>query len=300
MGNLFGNIFGKKSADSASDKAQPQEQLDGKISDETLSKIIEAIKAETETPCMKIVLKDGSPSFAGSKLGGLPYIPHDGNFPLDSQGKQMKLLAQIDCNDISLQGFPANGLLQFFVASNRLFGLNTAAPTEQTGFAVRYYETVDATVTEDEVKSKVIADEDAKPRFPLKGGAFAIELLPETDFISAGDFRFEQMLADKANALCPNCGIKSLFDLTEEQQRQISAAFSGSGSKISGFPHFAQDDPRCVADKNLQSFETLLLQLDSDDENIIWGDSGTGNFFIEPAMLAECDFSRVLYNWDCL
>ena len=291
--NLFGNIFGAKKTES---------QTSMPLSDETLEKIIEGIKSETSVPCMKLVLKDGTPSLTDSKLGGLPYIPHNENFPLDAQNRQLKLLAQINCQDIQgLQNFPSSGLLQFFVASNRLFGLNTASPTEQTGFAVKYYETVDETVTEDEIKAKIAVSEDsAKPKFPLNGGPFKLEFEAGTDFISASDFRFEKLLIEKADVFCPNCGIKSLFDLSDEQQQMLSKAFSGGGSKIAGYPRFSQDDPRGITDKNLQSFDTLLLQLESDGENIDYGDFGAANFFIEQASLAARSFSKVLYNWDCM
>ena len=290
MKNLFGNIFGTKTEK----QAEP-------LSDETLEKIISEIKAETSVPCMKLVLKDGTPSLTASKLGGLPYIPHDGALPLDAQNNQLKLLAQINCSDLSgLQGFPERGLLQFFIATNRLYGLSTASPTEQTGFALRYYETIDETVTEDEVKAKTaVPDDSVKIRTPLVNEPLSIEFEADTDFISTGDFRFEKLLVQKAEALCPNCGVKSLFDLTEEQQQKLAAEFQGKGSKIFGFPHFAQDDPRGIADKGLEGFDTLLLQLDSDSENIDWGDSGTGCFFIEQSALAARNFSKVLYNWDC-
>ena len=36
-----------------------------------------------------------------------------------------------------------------------------------------------------------------------------------------------------------------------------------------------------------------------DDAEIMWGDSGVANFFIQEKDLAAEDFSDVLYNWDC-
>ena len=42
----------------------------------------------------------------------------------------------------------------------------------------------------------------------------------------------------------------------------------------------------------------LLFQLDT-VEDIMWGDSGVGNFFIREEDLKNRDFTRVLYNWDC-
>ncbi|MFR6587725.1 MAG: DUF1963 domain-containing protein [Ruminococcus sp.] len=37
----------------------------------------------------------------------------------------------------------------------------------------------------------------------------------------------------------------------------------------------------------------------SDSHEIMWGDSGICNFFIHSEALRNCDFSEVLYNWDC-
>ena len=50
--------------------------------------------------------------------------------------------------------------------------------------------------------------------------------------------------------------------------------------------------------KKNRDYDTLLLQIDSDDY-ILWGDCGIGNFFIPKKSLIEKDFSNVLYNWDC-
>ncbi|MCA0296331.1 MAG: DUF1963 domain-containing protein [Actinobacteria bacterium] len=55
-------------------------------------------------------------------------------------------------------------------------------------------------------------------------------------------------------------------------------------------------------DQSLQG-HTALLQLDSslDDPSgeIMWGDMGVACFLIEPERLSRCDFSNVLYTWDC-
>ena len=48
----------------------------------------------------------------------------------------------------------------------------------------------------------------------------------------------------------------------------------------------------------------MLLQIDSDEDDdrsfeIIWGDCGVANFFINSEALLKKDFSKVIYNWDC-
>ena len=64
-----------------------------------------------------------------------------------------------------------------------------------------------------------------------------------------------------------------------------------------GYSYFTQEDPRY--DKRYNDYDTLLFQLDSEGEYILWGDCGIGNFFINKKTLIEKDFSKVLYNWDC-
>ena len=72
-----------------------------------------------------------------------------------------------------------------------------------------------------------------------------------------------------------------------------------SNHQIGGYPYFTQDDPR----EENSPYDFLLFQLDSDyaDEKdiVMWGDAGTGNFFISSEKLKNLDFSDVLYNWDC-
>ena len=66
-----------------------------------------------------------------------------------------------------------------------------------------------------------------------------------------------------------------------------------------GYPYFTQDDPR----PEDSPYDTLLFQMDSEMSDgidyIMWGDMGVGNFFIDLEDLKNCDFSRVLYTWDC-
>ena len=64
-----------------------------------------------------------------------------------------------------------------------------------------------------------------------------------------------------------------------------------------GYPYFTQEDPRY--NKKFAEYDTLLLQIDSEGEYVMWGDAGVGNFFIRRQDLVDKNFSDVLYNWDC-
>lgn len=84
--------------------------------------------------------------------------------------------------------------------------------------------------------------------------------------------------------------------LTDEQKTDMDYILDGIGHKIGGYAYFTQSDPRDYNDN--QKDEILLLQIDTDEE-IMFGDSGVGNLFINPNSLKEKDFSQVWFNWDC-
>ena len=59
---------------------------------------------------------------------------------------------------------------------------------------------------------------------------------------------------------------------------------------------FTQFEPR--DEEQLKEYDTLLFQIDSGGEIMI-GDCGVMNFFINREKLKNRDFSDVFYNWDC-
>ncbi|MBP3760655.1 MAG: DUF1963 domain-containing protein [Ruminococcus sp.] len=223
--------------------------------------------------CVKIKLTDTKPSIFESKAGGIGYIPHDGDFPTDKNGEQLRLLAQIDCSEVDLEEFPEKGLLQFWVINDDTAGL-ADGQTVQDGFRVIYYPEIDKSVTEEEIKGKFVKnqyDDDEYNGFPVFGEY---------------GMTFTKMVNNSTND-------KGDYDKYYDEY---------IGHKIGGYPYFTQFDPReCY--EELQKYDFLLFQLDSDygenDDRVMWGDSGIGNFFIKTENLKNCDFSDVLYNWDC-
>ena len=64
--------------------------------------------------------------------------------------------------------------------------------------------------------------------------------------------------------------------------------------KMGGYPYFIGEDIR-KNDLSRQTYDTLLLQIISDDElDIMWGDCGVLKFFINREKLEKLDFSDVL------
>lgn len=231
---------------------------------------------------MEITLTDTKPSIFESKIGGMGYIPHDGNFPTNSKGNQLRLLAQIDCSEIQLDEFPKKGLLQFWLAGDDLYGCEFKNPTKQDGFRIIYYPEIDKTVTEDEIKSKFVHNETDDDHFytPVRAEC-GMSFKPSEDRYIDYD-AIEEDYDEDADE-----------DEIAEDERWTENYYS----KIGGYPTFTQYEPR--NEEQQKKYDFLLLQLDSEWEAILWGDLGIGNFFISSEKLKKCDFSDVLYNWDC-
>lgn len=121
--------------------------------------------------------------------------------------------------------------------------------------------------------------------------------------ISLNDYRFDIIYKEKYLKYFPDYDFLDILEISEDLYDEIFQNFSGFGHKLHGYPGFTQSDPR----ENLEDvnyFDTLLFQMDSEfggDDNIeiMWGDSGICNFFINHNDLKNLNFSNVLYNWDC-
>ena len=225
-------------------------------------------------PCMKITLTDTKPSIFESKIGGLGYIPHDKDFPTDKDGNQLRLLAQIECDKIQLDGFMKTGLLQFWILNDDMWGFEWANQTNQDGFRVIYYPEIDKTVTKEEIESKFIKNKyDYEEYFPV---------------LRECGMNFEKSKDEE-------------FDYNTDDEEIWEEYDSLSGHKVGGYPYFTQIGRH--EEKRLEYYDFLLFQLNTDyigEEDVVrWGDAGVGNFFINSEKLKNRDFSDVFYNWDC-
>ncbi len=307
----FFDKFKKKKDDLTSElESYKAQQPQPPISDEKNQKLcaneaFRLVKKETEVSCVTMELAETKPSIFDSKIGGNGYIPHDGDFPEDSKGNQLRLLAQINCTDVSLEDFPKQGLLQFWILNNDLFGLNFDDGAKQDTFRVIYHKDIDKSVTEEEILSKIKDNEfeaDDEGYMPVEG-EYGLTFKADTDYMSDNDCHFDKLFCKMYNRVNPPEPIDSLndldfdFDELEFYEESMDKSFN---HKIGGYPGFTQWDPRNENDDN---YNFLLFQLDSDFNNgnyeILWGDAGIGNFFINREKLKQLDFSDVLYNWDC-
>lgn len=263
----------------------------------TLPKELEIYRDQIEStvkPAVKISTSKVKSDIYQSKFAGNPYMPKTKDYPRDANDRPMKLLAQLNFEEIPpLDSMPKQGILQFFIsAEDDVMGIDFDDLTNQENFKVIFHEKIE----KDEallVSDFSFLDDLDIEYFPIQHElslTFNIEYEP----VSIADFKIDELLGESVNLSVPisDDGEKELWEVYND-------TFLGDGHKIGGYPFFTQCDPRDY-DKSNVEHDTLLLQIDSDfDKGIMWGDSGIANFFIKKEDLLNLDFSNVIYNWDC-
>ena len=123
----------------------------------TIEEIYEAVKNETCIKSYKIEKeKADNLTIFDSKFGGIPYWDFSKEFPTDSKGEKLNLLAQInfDKERFNDDRLPQKGILQFYISSNDdIYGMNFDEQEKQTDWRVIYHENVNYNITEEEIKN---------------------------------------------------------------------------------------------------------------------------------------------------
>lgn len=281
-------------------------------------KILTYIKAKSEQKCYNIIFvsKENIPLYA-SKAGGLPYWDKTKELPKDENGIVMALLAQINFSDLIMyddEKLPKKGLLQFFISKySDLYGLDYDNITNQKNFRVVYHEDIDKSFTQEQSRKLGFDDRYGKDEngneiyLPIRGEIpFAFE--KDVSYISLSETGFDELFAEAIKNVTGKDFSGSIFDYFEDNDEEgewFTEHLNNGGHKIFGHPFFTQSDPRSAEDT--EYYDTLLFQLDSEsikendltEKEVLWGDLGIGNFFINSKALLEKDFKKVLYNWDC-
>jgi uncharacterized protein YwqG len=276
-------------------------------------KIVEKIKEMTGIPAIFIERKPNTvqPSLTDSKFGGLPYWDMEKEYPTDSKGERMMLLAQINFSDLCAfdTELPKEGMLQFFITvDDDVFGMDFDDPVSQKDFRVVFHDTVRQDVTEEQVQALDIVraeevDDYGTPIFRQAALSFRTGI----DYMSSDIEGFSTVFVQAVKAVTgEEIDQENWYEYFEEDtddDNYLSEELSGLGHKMLGYPGFIQFDPR--EDKeDRKYYDTLLLQIDSDmgedgEDYVLWGDCGVANLFINKEALIKRDFSNILYNWDC-
>lgn len=284
-------------------------------------KLLEEYERITERNVISITIDEEKTSgITDSKFGGVPYWDMQKEYPKSDKGEMLMMLAQINLDELNRDGYnpdgklPKTGMLQFFIDiydNDGTYGLQDWEAKEddtgkllQNGHRVIYHKSIDYNVSPQEVESLGIPvctnlDEDLYPPIE-KESAIKFEL--KKGHCNSEDYACEKYLRQAAD----NIGIT-----VDEDKLRLDCEASGviheleeyfedcCGHMMFGSPYFTQYDPRSYKE-NLEKYNICLFQMDTDDDaEIMWGDSGVANFFIQEKDLAAEDFSDVLYNWDC-
>ena len=266
--------------------------------------IVAEVKRRTETPCWKLTLQPEGPcGLLDSKVGGLPYWDPALPYPTDSQGNKMTLLAQLNFAQLGTEDpLPAQGLLQFFIGQDDVFGIDFDQPDSQKDFRVVYHPEPDPALTLEQIQALDLPTHvEADLCTPvIREAAFIAE--KTVGYMGPGDCRFEALFREAVRAVTgEDIGDKNEYQYFDKADRDyFYDQLSTAGHRLLGYPFFTQYDPR----EPEGPYDTLLFQLDSDmaedrKDLVLWGDCGVGNFFINREDLLRRDFSRILYNWDC-
>ncbi|MBQ8567925.1 MAG: DUF1963 domain-containing protein [Oscillospiraceae bacterium] len=241
-----------------------------------------------------------------SKIGGVPYMPKDFEYPMGKgnyEGMPLQLIAQLNFERLPhIKDFPEKGILQFFGSPNDAdysYGMDYDELTLQNGFRVIYHENI---ITD---RSMLLSAEDMPPiesvDFPFDEN-FTMLLEPVLTECkpTANCFEFYSRLLKYCGERC-GCQIRTIKDMINNgfSKDEIDGIFQERRNEttcMGGYPDFTQDDPRF--DEKYADCDILLFQSVSENY-IMWGDCGIGSFFIPRDRLKALDFSRVIFTWDC-
>ena len=272
---------------------------------EDINIVIEEIKKNNSRECVNIIIEENnSLNLTDSKFGGLPYISTDADTPKDSNDNQLALLAQINCSDLPENTlYPKDGLLQFWISRNDDFGLDN-----KKDYCVKYIENIENNITKESIltKYKLLDEENNEEYSPFnkKNTSFALKFEKGISTITSTDFLFEDIALKTIHELFPDENIEDLYDdLERDVFDTLFKAFNGVDHAIGAYPTFTQWDPRNPEEKDTYGITLLQIEShwnnDSNNNEIMWGDSGVANFFINKEKLEDLDFDDVLFNWDC-
>lgn len=295
--------------------------------------VVDQIQLESRRPLCRIGLSRSPFGIADSHLGGVPYVPRNGEIPTDQDGNQLWLCAQINFAQMPpLEGFPRAGILQIFLSDRRIdggFGLRSGgAGRVQDYWRAVCYPEVDETVTEAECRAKMAIpwEEATKTNMPrpacqwdlreIAQGVTKLWRAPEVplkirfgpaeqESVCMGDVRFFRYFDRAAKTLRPGEDPKDFYpfdiwDRTDQEREallRVREQCKSGGCKLGGYPQFLMRDPR-EKSPELAAWDTLLFQLDDDAYYYPTGDVGEQDLNLNTGTLNFLIRSEDLKNGD--
>lgn len=239
-------------------------------------------------PALALEPDEAAPREAGgTRLGGPVWLPDGAAWPQSRLGAPLEFLAQLDFTRLpALDGFPREGLLQFFVARGAAYGFDADDPA-RADFAVLWHPALAGgslrsppALSAAEAKAFRQVTPVETPEIRERG----VPLRP-SPMTSRPDL--DNPVLDEALEIGDEDDIPDWAD-----EFWLDPPFC---HQTGGYPVTSPDE--VPAGMKVADYDTLLLRLTSDDL-IAWDEVGEANFLIRRADLAKRDFSRVLYYWE--
>lgn len=237
---------------------------------------------------------DGLVGILGSRIGGPAFLARGEAWPLDARGVPLDFLAQLDMADCaSLEGYPSQGVIQFFIACDEMFGADFGHPAAGR-FLVRWQ-------AEDapghlHPQPEIRRGESGRARHcspfaagGLRENGLALRPAPFTD-------KIDWAVIDAATRID---ALAQIHDITAlETFLEDPANARAMRHHTGGYPAFTQADIR--KNPELARYDHVLLHLTSAGDQLRWGDTGEALFMIQKDDLRRGDLARTIYSWDCL
>jgi uncharacterized protein YwqG len=257
----------------------------------------------SEKPVIKITYERKATDLWSSKFGGVPYLPKGYDFPKDSDGKYMHLLAQLNFEEIFAQvpylaPFPKKGILQFYIGDTDLYGMDLDNLENQKDFKILYFPEIDTNNCQTDFA--FLLNQEVKRFSPLNykyvnnpQECLALQFSPDNEWVCREDYQINNILSAQK--------VKQFFEVMSADDYKLFDWYYANlyeiHHKIGGYGYFTQTDPREYSPQ-YKDHKVVLLHMISDDE-FCWGDDGVGNFLIRAEELEKSNFSQVIYNYDC-
>lgn len=262
--------------------------------------IIKALE-ETAVPALHITaVSDETAGCINSKFGGDFYLPQGEKIPVSPEGEELEFLAQINFAETEpLEGFPNQGILQFFIDTDedRFFDKLEEEELKKELYEIRYYPEPDEKLQQTIACQKKDKNKNYLTTSWLRG---KMSFQKEKEIINlCADIDSEAPWEDLTPALrkkLPFLISDAGYDLEndEEDTDEFCWDFGNWGCKIGGYPAVRQGDIRCEYEE-YESYTTLLFQYDITTREELEDD--TFVFFIRPEDLKACRFNDVLLYW---
>ena len=251
-----------------------------------IEKIMELYKERTKKECYRIEIEEGiTPNIMDDKIGGIPYLPAGEEYPLDKNNNPMILLIQINLENIKLDNYPQEGILEIFIDKEC---------TWPCDYKIKYYRNI----TEYRKDFTEMNFENYIYDKPLK-----IKLIKDIEHMPLSDYRFSDVMSEV---------IKEIAGAEINNYSEVEEFFNKNGydmydelykinifpGNISGYADFTQTDPRTI--KDAEGKVECLVKIDSNlGHGIMIGDSGIIFSFISEEDIKSGNFNNAIVDWDC-